>query len=451
MKLEETFLRRARELIPPGSGVTVALSGGADSVALLALLRACSDTLGLRLSAAHFHHGLRGPEADRDEAFCRSLCADWGIPLTVGRGDTGAHAAATGQSLETAARDLRYAFLERTAPELIATAHNADDNAETVLLHLIRGTGPRGLGGIPPKRGRIVRPLLGVTRAELLDWLTLQGIPHVEDSTNGADDCLRNRVRHRLMPLIRAENPRFTEAVGRAAALIRSEDAYLSRLAARAAEDCRDGAGWSCRGLLALEPVLRRRILLSMLEELGLQSPTEGCVRDLETLIAAQKPSAELTLPDGVRVHRSYDRLLLSAPEPAPNLPETVLQVPGTTVLPGGLGKITCLVTKNLYFGQNNPNTFALKYDMICGHELHARGRRPGDRLRLSGGSKSVKALMIDRKLPARSRDGIPVVTLEGTPVIVFGVGADPAYAAGPDEEALMISFEAPVSCVPGT
>ena len=445
MKLEEKFLRAARALIPRGSELTVALSGGADSAALLGLLRAAAPALDLRLSAAHFHHGLRGPEADRDEAFCRRLCADWGVPLTVGRGDTAAHAAETGQSLETAARALRYAFLEETAPGLIATAHNADDNAETVLLHLIRGTGPRGLGGIPPRRGRIVRPLLGVTRAEILAWLEENGVPHVEDSTNAADDCLRNRVRHRLLPLLRAENPRFAEAAGRAAALIRAEDEYLSRLAARAAEGCRTGEGWSCAALSALEPVLRRRILLSMLETLSLESPAETCVRDLERLITGSKPSAVLTLPGGAAVHRRYDILLLRAPEPPLRLPPTVLRVPGRTVLPEGMGTVCCTVTKNLNFSKNNPNTFVWKCDMICGREIIVRGRRPGDRLRLPGGSKSVKALMIDRKIPARLRDAVPILTADGRIIAVFGVGADPAFTAGADEAALVVSCESPL------
>lgn len=445
MKLEEKFLSAVRELIPPGSEVTVALSGGADSAALLGLLRAAAPAMSLRLSAAHFHHGLRGAEADRDEAFCRQLCADWGIRLTVGRGDTAAHAAGTGQSFEAAARDLRYAFLEQAAAGLIATAHNADDNAETVLLHLIRGTGPRGLGGIPPKRGRIVRPLLGVTRAEILDWLEGNGVPHVEDSTNAEDDCLRNRVRHRLLPLFREENPRFSEAAGRAAALVRAEDTYLSRLAAEAADRCRTGEVWSCAALSALEPVLLRRILLSMLETLKLESPAERCVRDLERLISGPKPSAVLTLPGGARVHRRYDALLLRGPDPVGTLPPTALTVPGTTVLPDGLGTIRCTVTKNSNFGKNKPNTFVLRCDMICGHEVIVRGRRPGDRLRLSGGSKPVKDLMIDRKIPAPLRDAVPILTLDGSPAAVFGVGADPAFIAGPEEMALVLSYESPL------
>ena len=440
--MEEKVLRyiRRNALLEAGDDLTVALSGGTDSVALLWVLRRLADRLGITLRAAHFHHGIRGPEADRDADFCRELCASWEVPFTLGRGDAPARAAATGESLEEAARVLRYEFLLGTAPGLVATAHNADDNAETLLIHLLRGTGLRGLGGIPPKRDRIVRPLLSCSRAEIGALLEREGLPHMEDSSNECDDCLRNRLRHRVLPLLRAENPALSATLGRTAALVRAEDEYLSRLAARAAEDCRAGEGWSCERLLALDPVLRRRVLVSALWSLGVENPSAVCVRSLEELLRAG-PSARLDLPDGLQARREYDRLLLGgAAEPAP-LPELSLRIPGDTVLPGEQGRIRCFVTKNSNFSKKNLTTFALKYDMIAAHELKVRGRRPGDRLRLSGGGKSLKALMIDRKLPARLRASLPVLTLDGKPVAVFHLGADPAYLAAQNEQALVISL----------
>jgi tRNA(Ile)-lysidine synthase len=440
--MEEKVFRyiRTQALLEAGDDVTVALSGGADSVALLWVLKTLAPRLGLTLRAAHFHHGIRGAEADRDEAFCRALCQSWEVPFLSGRGDAPARAAATGESLEEAARVLRYEFLLGTAPGLVATAHNADDNAETLLSHLLRGTGLRGLGGIPPKRDRIVRPLLSCSRAEIGALLEREGLPHMEDSSNECDDCLRNRLRHRVLPLLRAENPALSATLGRTAALVRAEDEYLSRLAARAAEDCRAGEGWSCERLLALDPVLRRRVLGSALWSLGVENPSAVCVRSLEELLRAG-PSARLDLPDGLRARREYDRLLLGGEaEPAP-LPELSLRIPGDTVLPGEQGRIRCFVTKNSNFSKKNLTTFALKYDMIAAHELKVRGRRPGDRLRLSGGGKSLKALMIDRKLPARLRASLPVLTLDGKPVAVFHLGADPAYLAAQNEQALVISL----------
>ena len=430
---------RDNRLLEPGDDVTVALSGGADSVALLWVLRRLAHRLGITLRAAHFHHGIRGEEADRDAAFCQKLCEDWEIPLILGRGDAPARAEQTGESLEEAARALRYEFLLASAPGKAATAHNADDNAETILLHLLRGTGPRGLGGIPPRRGSIVRPLLSCTRAEIEALLAAEGLPHVEDSSNADDGCLRNRLRHRVLPLLRAENPSLSAALGRTAALVRQEDEFLSGLAASAAAECRAGEGWSCERLLALDPVLRRRVLLAALRDLGIEDPAAVYVEALERLLNAG-PSARLDLPGGKAAQREYDLLCFAAYETPLVLPELTLTVPGTTLLPDNSGRIECFVTKNSNFSKKNLTTFALKCDMIA-LELRVRGRKPGDTLTLPGGTKRLKALMIDRKIPAGLRDAVPVVTLEDRPIAVFGVGADPACTALPDEEALVIKY----------
>ena len=435
---------RAEGLIDPGEDVTVALSGGADSVALLSILRELQPLLGITLRAAHFHHGIRGAEADRDVAFCKSLCDDWGVPLKVGRGVAPAYAEEHGLSLETAARELRYAFLHQAAPGKLATAHTADDNAETLLMHLIRGAGPRGLGGILPRRGSLIRPLLAVEKRELLEYLSQRGIPHVEDSTNESDDGLRNRVRHRIMPLLTEENPQLLSALGRATRLARAEDGYLSRLAAEASASCRLADGWSCAALLDLDPVLRRRILCSILQDLGLDSPAEANVADLEALLRNPRPSAALTLPGGVRVCRRYDALLPNPPAPGPELPVCPLNVPGQTDLPLQIGRITCFVTKNSDFSHKNVSTFCVKYDMITPRGWTVRARRPGDRLRHSGGVKTVKALMIDRKIPVSLRGRLPVLFWEDRLIGVFGLGMDPAYAAAPGEDALLLQFEPP-------
>lgn len=440
--MEEKVFRYIREhaLIETGDDVTVALSGGADSVALLWVLKTLAPRLGLTLRAAHFHHGIRGEEADRDADFCRGLCRDWEIPFLLGRGDAPTRARRTGESLEEAARVLRYTWLRSVSPGKLATAHNADDNAETVLLNLLRGAGPRGLGGIPPRRENVVRPILTCTRAEIETLLQREGLPHVEDSTNASDGCLRNRLRHRIMPLLREENPNFAETVGRTAALVRAEDAYLSGMARAAAADCVAGEGWSCRALLRLDPVLRRRVLLGLLRQ-RLEDPSSSSVAALESLLQAG-PSARLDLPGGLRAQRVYDELRLVPVSDPPLLEQTPLAIPGRTELPGGLGAIECTFTKNLNFVPKLHTIFALKYDMIAQCEIAVRGRRPGDRLRRSAGSKSLKALMIDRKLPARLRGALPVLTADGEIVAVFGLDADPAWLAAPGEPALVLVYE---------
>ena len=226
-----------------GDRVICAISGGADSVALLWCLYLLREQLDLKLSAAHLNHGLRGEESDRDEDFVRQLCAGYQIPLTVGR----TQVQAQGRGLEDAARRARYTFLESLDPAAkIATAHTADDNAETVLLHLIRGAGLRGLGGIAPARGRVIRPMLGVTRQEVEAFLGHWNLPHVEDSSNGQPDFLRNRVRSRIMPLLRQENPRFARSCSETALTLRLDEAFLAQEAEAALDGLWDGGGLDC-------------------------------------------------------------------------------------------------------------------------------------------------------------------------------------------------------------
>ena len=214
-----TFARK-QDLIRPGDRIVCALSGGADSVALLSVLLELRETLNISVEAAHFHHNLRGEEADRDAAFCRTLCALLNIPCHFGKADPAAYGC--GDSIELTARDLRYAFLRSLPVDKIATAHTADDNAETVLMHLVRGTGLKGLGGIAEVNGRLIRPMLHITRRQVEDFLQEYHISHIEDSSNAGDDFLRNRIRHYVMPLLQAENPRLAENVSAMAQRLRS-------------------------------------------------------------------------------------------------------------------------------------------------------------------------------------------------------------------------------------
>ena len=190
------FFTRQQNLIFPGDHIICAVSGGADSVALLFSLYLLKEKLDFRLSAAHFNHNLRGEESNRDEQFVRDFCDRYDIPLMVGSSTV----TSGKKGLEAAARDARYSYL-RSLPGKIATAHTADDNAETVLLHLIRGTGLKGLGGITPISGNVIRPMLSVTRQDVENFLQDWSLPHIEDSSNHTDAFLRNRLRHHVMPL----------------------------------------------------------------------------------------------------------------------------------------------------------------------------------------------------------------------------------------------------------
>ena len=250
-----------------GDTVTVALSGGADSVALLLVLQQLQPELGFSLRAVHMHHGIRGAEADRDAAFCEALCKQRQIPFLCVAADVPAYAAAHKLSLETAARILRYAALEQAAPNgLIATAHHGDDQAETLLLHLTRGCGLKGLCGIPPKRGRIIRPLLTVTRNDILAFLAEQQQDYVTDSTNLTDTASRNLLRHRVMPLLQQQNPAVTEHLMRTARLLAEDEACLSQLAEDAFAKAYDPCWGGLRLSKELPKPLRMRCYRKLLE-----------------------------------------------------------------------------------------------------------------------------------------------------------------------------------------
>ncbi len=377
-----------------GQTVTCAVSGGGDSVALLHLLWTKRETLSMDLRAAHFHHGLR-ESADRDEGFVRALCAAWGIELDVGRGDTASYAKAEGLSIEEAARKLRYSFLlEREG--LIAVAHHGDDQVETVLLNLLLGTGLRGLCAMERQSGRLVRPLLSVSRDEIEAYLAEHELSRCFDETNEEDDALRNRLRHRVIPLLKKENPALTETVGRMTALLQEDDALLRASAEALLERAEKDGGYDCRVLRA-SPYCRRavRCLLDSLEKPSMVHVDAVC-----GLMEELSGTKAVDLP-GVRIVREYEILYLGRERLRPT-PDPV------TVRADGSGHI-------IWNGRE------IHWQELSG-ELTVRSRLPGDEIRLPGGTKTVKKLLIDRKIPRERRDGVPIVLLDGEIVAVGDV-----------------------------
>ena len=394
---------RKYQMLQPGDTVTCAVSGGADSVALLFAMYLLREKLGIRLRAAHFNHHLRGEESQRDEEFVRKLCDFYGIPLTVGEGNV----APGEKGLEAAARDARYGFFE-TLPGKTATAHTADDNAETVLMHLVRGTGLKGLGGITPVRGNLIRPMLLVTRQQVLDFLQEYHLTCVEDSSNATDAFLRNRLRHKVIPLLKEENPKLAENLSQMALRLREDEAALT-------ETWDFSQGLPVELARSASPAKKSRMLAVFLEHCGIKEPAAQHIDLAAALVDSENPSARASFPGGVTVSRVYDRLVPA--ETREPLEPIVLNCPGVTEIPSLELRVTCREADTLC---NNENTFTVHPE----GEIILRSRCSGDALKLPGGTKSLKKLFIDRKIPAQQRDFIPVLADDAGVLGVYGIGA---------------------------
>lgn len=407
--MQNRLLKFAREqnLIAPGDTVICAVSGGADSVAMLFALYLLREKLGITLEAAHFNHNLRGEESLRDETFVRELCARYEIPLHVASGEVRSGK----KGLEAAARDARYAFLE-SLPGKIATAHTADDNAETILMHLVRGTGLKGLGGIAPQRGKLIRPMLGITRREVEDFLAEWHLPHVEDSTNETDAFLRNRLRHHVMPLLAAENPRIAENLSQMALRLREDEACLSQLS-------RYEMLPEVETLRTLPSAVRSRMLERFLKENGVREPEDVHIAQAEALVFSDSPSASAAFPGGVTLSRQYGHLTANPTGEA--FTPVTLTCPGSAEAAGI--RISCEPAGELAQSENLLT--------VCpSGKISIRPRQTGDKIRLSGGSKSLKKLFIDRKIPAAVRERIPVVCDEIGILGVYSIGVNLDRAA---------------------
>ena len=413
-----TALIHQYEMLRPGDAVVCAVSGGADSMALLWAMYLLKEKLGIKLSAAHFNHGLRGEESDRDEAFVRDFCQGFDIPFFCGRGMV----APGKKGLEAAARDARYAFLNGL-PGKIATAHTADDNAETVLMHLVRGTGLKGLGGVTPVNGKLIRPMLSVTRDEVCAFLEAYSIGYLTDSSNDTDAFLRNRLRHHVMPLLREENPRLGENLSAMALSLREDEAQLAELAEA-------GEPYTVTQLRQMGCAQRSRALERLLLRSGVPEPERQHIALAEKLVFSQKPSARADFPGGVTLGRDYDRLERVVQDEV--LECVKLSCPGRVELPQ-LG--LWAVCEPAAAPENTPDSFTV----AASGTIVIRSRQPGDSIRLSGGRKTLKKLFIDRKIPAAKRENIPVAADDIGVLGVLGIGADLDRVA---EQGVRIRFE---------
>lgn len=432
--------------------VIVAVSGGADSLCLLHLLRQCAADLNMTLVVATLDHSLRGDAGAADASFVASLARQWALPVRQARRDVGALVQTHRFSVEEAARRVRYSFLAETAREVnahtILTGHHADDQAETILLHLIRGSGMAGLQGmravtplgashvLPTERPAtdrvIVRPLLPFSRQAIEDYCQQHGLEPREDATNAEVSYTRNRIRHEVLPLLEQLNPGIRQALAQTGAIIESDYTKLSRLAdaalARATIETSSGTlHLDVAAFQAADISLQRGMLRAAVHQLSTPTTEIGFV----TLEAARNlamhgtTGQQATLPDGITLHIAYNTLILQrpdAPSSRPNWPllpsgtSLTVNVPGITPMPEGRWR---LVTRWLSDGEdpaefhNRPFTATL--DIPQNAMLHLRNRQPGDRfmpLGMAGKSQKLKETLINARIPAALRDELPILTV---------------------------------------
>jgi len=441
--LDQRVRRFLEEHLPDGpSGLVVGVSGGADSVCLLHLLCRLREPLGISVHAAHLNHRLRGVESDADARYVAGLARQLGVPLTLESRDVNAYRQERRLSLEAAAREVRYDFLARVAAEqgmgLLAVGHTLDDHVETVLLHLLRGSGTRGLRGLQGVSRRrfsgrelaIIRPLLGVSRAETAAYCAKHRLQPRLDASNLSALPLRNRVRHQLLPLLESYNPQVRAALRRTAGLAAEELDFLDTETEQVWDKVvSEQAGviiLDKKALCQLHPAIQRHLLRGCIARLT------GNLTDIEAghigevLEALKRPAGKtITLPEGLTFTVAYGNFLLgrdpAALAPFPPLEDEItLNIPGETRLPGWL--VTAQITRE-YQPPAGEDNFAAAFDFPrTGDRLTVRGVRPGDRFQPAGMAqpKKVGRFMIDARIPRAWRRRIPLVV---SPQVIWVVG----------------------------
>lgn len=462
-----------RSGIVDNARLLVAISGGADSTALILGLREiCSNpTNALQIEAAHFNHQLRGEISDRDEQVCRDLCTRLDIKLHEGTGDVAAHAAVTGESVESAARDLRYRFLAETVFEhdfnAVATGHTMDDQAETVLFSITRGAGLRGLSGMAyeterrdlGKDGeplRVIRPMLGLRRSDTESFCETRNVTPQQDESNVDPVYARNRVRHNVIPELREINPGVVEAISRLATISSDDIKMIDELARTALEDATidSGKGISKHALRTMAPALRTHVMAAAYQN------AVGSMRDLDMapLLAASEAVSEfdsgsIDLPNEVKlvVEHELVRFLVGDSDPGCPYPaevgEHILRLLKIIEFSGG-GTLAARIS----WPAPDPASLTrwqaiINPEVVEDKRLQVRARRDGDRFHPLGMANKIKLqdFFVNRHVPARWRDRVPLLLTDRG--ICWVVGERVAeWALVPDgaSEAVLLEYIPP-------
>ena len=388
-------------MIKNGETVCCALSGGADSVALLIGLSELTGEMGFTLTAVHINHLLRGEESFRDENFCRNLCEKMDVPLTVFQRDAAAFSHSLGMSVETGAREMRYEIFAELPADKICTAHNLDDNAETLIFRMARGTGLKGLTGIPPVRGKIIRPLLFCTRKEIERFLAERGQDFVTDSTNLTDDYARNKIRHRIIPAMSEICGGFPNNVENLTVSLSEDEDFLTSTALNHKND----------DLRTLHPAVRKRVIILHLKEHGIAVSNQQ-VEAVENIIGGGKitfGNVVLQVRDG--------RLYFTEKEAKEEIPSQNIENEGEYAFSSDkiviISKAKSEKMNKAQIINKNSTTDLLDYDKIKG-SIVLRNRLRADKIKTVGG-KHTKELrkLLQEKLPIWEREKSAVVADE--------------------------------------
>ncbi|MCL2217689.1 MAG: tRNA lysidine(34) synthetase TilS [Defluviitaleaceae bacterium] len=440
------------KMFTPGDGIIVGLSGGADSVALLRVLLALSEELELgEIIPVHVNHNLRGEESVGDEKFASELCAGLNLPLKIYQADVKTFAAEKKLGIEEAGRILRYSFMEEARvnfnAQKIAVGHHQDDNAETVLMNLCRGSGLRGLCGIPPVNGNIVRPLIETPRLEIEKYLRDAKAPYVTDSSNSSQEYARNRIRHEIIPMLQAHaNSNVAVTIARNAAWLKADEDFLEATAKKILDDLDKGfLSLDSTGLVELPEAISRRVIrlaIAQAKGAGAGLHSGGSIlaghRHLADISSAHVMAVlslakghsgrEVHIP-GLVVKKEYSKLNFAAAKKASPSAESAakgcgfchLLKPDSSIYIPEIGKTLTLTSVPPDFAHPPDSkmpilycTKAFKYDMVDMNNSYIRTRRPGDSIVLGNAThrftKKLQDYFTDAKIPASLRDSVPLL-----------------------------------------
>ena len=461
--MNKTSSKTIKKFIPPHTltglsedeSLLVAFSGGADSGALLHMVMQYAKERGTKVFAAHVNHGIRGAEADRDEEFCQSVAKSYGIELFTLRADVPKIAAQEQKSIETAARDVRYAFfsdiMKKHGIKTLCVAHNADDNLETIIFNVARGSALGGVCGIPLTRdidgGVIVRPMLSISKVDILEYCSENNIEYVTDSTNTDTDYTRNRIRAKVIPELKAIAPGAENAAARLSESLRADALCLDSMAEWFLSEARNGFFIETEKLNGSPSAIVRRALMMLYAEISNGASLEyDHILALLELSARAVPHSSLDLPLGIRAVIEGGSLGFTKEQrPQKNYDLT----PFSQALSIGRNHISQTDTDiTLEIKEKNTNVYKMSMNLTLDFDkilcsLTARERRAGDKIKLNSMSKSIKKLMCEKKIPLELRPRIPILCIEDEIVAVPLVGVSDNYRPTSEtKNVLIINFD---------